>query len=211
VLLGLSVNGKITEQQQIYASAMLDEFLIDEVQNKLGWWGTKYGYQAGIKSFDTFIPGLHFQLEYNKVRPFTYTHGSVLQNYGHLNQSLAHPLGTNFREITFLGRYSTGKWSFLFSALWTEFGRDPGEDNYGGNIFRSYVNPFRKFGNEIAQGDFNRLNMERLEASYDLGIHGLQAFGEIGARHHNTGGKIRNEAWLMLGVRSALVPTYRDL
>jgi hypothetical protein len=211
VLLGLSVCGKITEQQQVYASTMLDEFLIDEVQNKLGWWGTKYGLQAGFKSFDTFIPGLHFQLEYNKARPFTYTHGSVLQNYGHLNQSLAHPIGTNFREIVFLSRYSSGKWSFLLSALWVEFGRDIGQDNYGGNIFRSYVNPFRKFGNEIAQGDFNRLNMERLEASYDLGVHGLRAYGELGARQLNTSGRIKNEAWFTLGIRSNLIPTLRDL
>ena len=38
------------------------------------------------------------QIEYNRVRPYTYSHNTIVLNYGHNNQSMAHLWGANFSE-----------------------------------------------------------------------------------------------------------------
>jgi hypothetical protein len=53
--------------------------------------GAKYINALGIKNLD-------LQLEYNRVRPFTYSHRDSVANYTHYNQPMAHPLGANFSE-----------------------------------------------------------------------------------------------------------------
>ena len=74
-----------------YSSIILDEFLLSELRDQSGWWGNKYGAQFGIKLFDLLKKdGLYTIAEYNLVRPYTYSHMSSKQNYGHKNHSLAH-------------------------------------------------------------------------------------------------------------------------
>ena len=43
--------------------------------------------------------------EWNQANPYTYAHKEPVQNYAHLNQPLAHPLGANFREFIIYGSY----------------------------------------------------------------------------------------------------------
>ena len=55
----------------------------------------KFGYQIGLKAR---FPNSVFLIEYNQVQPYTYGHRTILQNYSHLNQALAHPM-ENFKGI----------------------------------------------------------------------------------------------------------------
>ena len=97
---GVNLKATIFKRHILYSQLILDEFLLEEIRNNNGWWANKYGFQFGYKSFDLFeLNGLGFQLEFNSVRPFTYSHLSSLQNYGNANHSLAHPLESNFREL----------------------------------------------------------------------------------------------------------------
>ncbi len=210
VLLGLSTKVKLRKKQHIYAGVMLDEFLLDQQTNKLGWWAYKFALQYGFRSFDTFTEGLHFQGEFVKTRPFTYTHGSVLQNYGHINQSLAHPLGTNFKEVTFLSRYEMDRWSFLLTLGWAEYGRDIDGENYGGNIFRSYENPFRNYGNYITQGRKHHLWWQNIQATYNLNKNNMELFGMIGARELSVNYSDKTELWIRLGIRTSMSPRVTD-
>ena len=90
-LLGAGLKFTIDKQYLIYSSFILDEFLFSEIKNRTGWWGNKYGIQFGIKTFDLFkLDGLYSILEFNSVRPFTYSHLSSKQNYGHKNQLKSH-------------------------------------------------------------------------------------------------------------------------
>ena len=165
-IVGLSLRFSPNKKNQIYSQVLLDEFLFDELVDRSGWWANKFGVQLGFKSFDVLKEGLDVQSELNYVRPFTYAHGSVLQNYGHLNQSMAHPLGANFIEwVTFL-KYQKENWTIQNEFIWAIYGRDRDGDNYGGNLFNSYANPFRTYGNYIAQGlkstlHYNELNIVR--------------------------------------------------
>ena len=53
----------------------------------------------------SLLDGLYSIMEFNSVRPFTYSHMSSKQNYGHKNHSLAHPLESNFKEFLVLAGF----------------------------------------------------------------------------------------------------------
>ena len=158
VILATSLRYKMTPRLQLYGQLVIDEFLLNEYKKKTNWCGNKFGGQFGLKAYDIFTPNLHFQIEVNAVRPFTYTHGSPIQAWGHLNQPLAHPMGANFAELMFFARYDYKLWSFTEQFSWAAFGRDRDKDedgiidNFGGDIFRSYENPFETYNNDLQQG-----------------------------------------------------------
>lgn len=158
VILATSLRYKVNEHLQLYGQLVIDEFLLNEYQKNTNWWGNKFGGQLGLKAFDVIIPNLHFQIEVNAVRPFTYTHGSPIQAWGNLNQPLAHPMGTNFAELMIFSRYDYNLWSFTEQFSWAAYGRDRDKDgdgvidNFGGDIFRSYENPFETYQNDLQQG-----------------------------------------------------------
>ncbi len=158
VIIGLSMRWKFSDRLQLYGQFALDEFNLQQIRLKSKWWANKYGGQIGFKAFDVFLEGLSLQSEINAARPFTYTHGSPVQSYTHLNQSLAHPLGANFGEWVTFVRYDKNKWRFQEQFIWATYGRDTdinGDgalDNLGGNILRSYKAPYHSYGNVMYQG-----------------------------------------------------------
>ena len=82
-----------------YSQFILDDFNIsrkkDSDENyQSGFFQNKYGYQMGLKGN---LKDINFLIEYNQVQPYTYGHRTILQNYSHMNQALAHPLGANFK------------------------------------------------------------------------------------------------------------------
>lgn len=163
--LSLSYSNKSTK---VYAQVLLDEFLLKEIKARSGWWANKYGLQFGIKSFDVFQTKLDIQTEINFVRPFTYSHGSVLQNYGHENQSLAHPLGTNFIEWTTFFHYNFKNIEITEEFLWAIYGRDEHGQNLGGNLYSSYFDIERNYDNYLAQGNKKTLHYNKLDLSYNV-------------------------------------------
>jgi hypothetical protein len=72
----------------------------------------RFGYQAGVKLFDLFLPRLHLQAEYNYASEDLYSHTQRHQEYSHFNQPLAHPTGTHFDE-TILSLYYQRKRYFI--------------------------------------------------------------------------------------------------
>jgi len=128
--------------------------LLKEIKADSGWWANKYAYQIGFKGYDIFkIKNLSVQTEYNYCRPFTYSHGSPQQNHGHFNQSLAHPIGANFKEWVNFVRYNY-KWIYAEEQLnLSTYGTDTSYQNYGGNIFQSYRNRVHDYHNYTGQGN----------------------------------------------------------
>jgi hypothetical protein len=165
--LGFNFKIKVFNKQQLYSQVLLDEFLLKEIVARKGWWANKYAFQVGIKSFDVgTIKRLNFQTEFNYVRPYTYTHGSVQQNYAHLNQPLAHPLGANFMESATFINYTYKRLFFEFKNVYAIFGEDKDGINYGKNIFISYVNRPKEYGNYTTQGLRYNLVTTSLRAAY---------------------------------------------
>ncbi|GAB4295876.1 MAG: hypothetical protein Kow0068_20400 [Marinilabiliales bacterium] len=118
ILLGAQAKVKLARSLQAYGQFLLDDF-------ETGIFGKKYGYQAGIKIFSPFkIHNLFIQTEYNFVSPHTYAHNNIRQNYTNANEPLAHPLGSDFKEIFFRLTYNLKDLYFDFKYSYAEVGEN---------------------------------------------------------------------------------------
>ena len=150
------------------------------------------------------------QTELNVVKPFTYTHGSVAQAYGTSYQSLAHPLGTNFVEWITRAVYERPNYTLRGTLIIAGYGDDQEGLNYGGDVFTSYANPWRQFGNSLMQGEKNTLIYLHAEISKPLPFLDLHAFGAGHLRKINNSLNAPFDSWIQVGIRSSLVSPYRD-
>jgi hypothetical protein len=110
--------------------------------------------------------GLYSNVEYNSVRPYTYSHMSSKQNYGHKNHSLAHPLQSNFKEFLIVLGYQKNNLDFSFQYHNQLFGIDSSGINFGGNMFNSYVDRNGDSAQFIGQGNLVRQNIFLAQFSY---------------------------------------------
>lgn len=209
---GGSFKIKIARKQQLYGQVILDEFYLKEIRARKGWWANKQGIQLGFKDFDLFrIKGWDIQGEFNYVRPYTYSHGSVQQNYGNFAQPLAHPLGANFEEVIGLMSYRSNNWLFEGKAIYAFYGADTSGKNFGHDIFKSYITRDHEYGNSVGQGYKTNLVIAGLRVAYLFTNHeNLEAYGGMTARGEILQGKNLYTFLMYVGVKTALWNTYRD-
>lgn len=176
VLIGLNANYLPVNQIQVYSQLILDEFKLSELRANSGWWANKYGIQIGLKYYDALgVDHLDLQIEYNRVRPYTYSHDrsiSVISNYAitsytHGNNPLTHPLGANFKELLLDLRYQWQDKIFVNArVISTEYGETDDQTNVGKNILLLNSSRDKDFGNEIAQGYLTEVRTLQLNLSY---------------------------------------------
>ncbi len=211
-LIGIDVSFKATKKLVFYGQFLFDEFLLSAFRDRTGWWANKWATQLGFKVYDFVgVENLYLQGEFNVARPFTYTHGSVLQNFGHYNQPLAHQLGTNFYEGILTGYYEKGNWYGDAFFMYARYGTDPDSLNLGGDIFKSYVNPSMDFGNKIAQGIKGNLYYQKLSAGYILNrnLNLRAAFSYTYRRNDLQYQKADNEHVFGIQISTGLYNSYR--
>ena len=171
-VVGFDLKANVAKRFQIYGQLLLDEFKLSEIRANRGWWANKFGIQMGAKYIDAFnIKNLDLQIEHNRVRPFTYSHGDSVANYTHYNQPLAHPLMANFKEFIGIARYQPApKWMVQAKAIIYQQGRDTGNVSYGSNIFLPSVPPYRTsdYGFNIGSGWQTNVMYGSLLVSYEL-------------------------------------------
>jgi len=169
---GIDFKLNTLKKVQFYSQFLLDEFNLREIKKNNGWWGNKWGLQLGTKYIDAFgIKNLDLQLEYNRVRPFTYSHRDSVANYTHYNQPLAHPLGANFSELIGIARYQpVPKWTIVAKAMYWKQGLDAGGRSFGSNIFLPNTPPYRQgdYGYEIVSGIESKTALASFLLSYEL-------------------------------------------
>jgi len=136
-LLGLNAKYQLTKKAFLYGQVVLDDINIGEtLQNKQQHLNNKYGLQLGAWTKDLFtLPGLNYRFEYNTVRPFTYGHRKINQNYTHYNQALAHPLGANFHEIINNLYYTKNRWYADVRSVLAIIGEDDDNRRFGNNLW----------------------------------------------------------------------------
>jgi hypothetical protein len=210
--LGLSFKIKLFKRQQIYGQVLLDEFLLKEVRAGKGWWANKQALQGGFKVFDLFrLKNVNFQTEINYVRPYTYAHGSVQQNYGHYNQPMAHPLGANFTESATFLNWKHGRLFVEAKCIYAVYGGDSAGTDYGKNIFISYVNRPSEYYNYTGQGFYSKLITASLRAAIlvdpDLNLRVELGFAD---RIHQTAYTTTHTPYVFFGIRSDLSNLYDD-
>jgi hypothetical protein len=178
VLIGLNGKWNIKNRYQLYSQLILDEFNLGMLKENNGWWANKYGLQIGAKAINFFgLDHLDVQVEYNIVRPYTYSHRDSLENfpnqstasYSNHNQPLAHPLGSNFRELLFNISYRPSKRLYINSRIIaTTFGQNPEGENFGSNILLISGSREMDFNNEMGQGINTKMLSLNLDISYQI-------------------------------------------
>jgi hypothetical protein len=147
----------------------------------------------------------------NFARPFTYSQRSSLNNYGHYNQPLAHPMGANFVEWMNVADYQYKRWFLRGEIMYAGYGLDTTGTNFGKDIFKSYNTRTLDYGNSIGNGLTTNLlylqgtlafllnpkNNLRLEASV------------IGRRESNDLGR-KSDLIFQIGLRSSFRQLYYD-
>ncbi len=224
-IVGIGWKWKITHKINAYGQLLLDEFLLSRIQEdwqqflspnqdlRNGWWANKYAVQFGAKAFDVFrMEGLSVQSEFNLARPYTYSHGTLTQNYAHHGQPLAHPMGSNFYEWVNIARYLKNNWLFEAQLNHILHGENPSPiHNYGGDIFIPYQNRHSEMENFTGQGIQRRILYGRLRGAILLDTRtNLRLEGGYAFRQDKNDFRSKNTHFVFLGLRSALFNRYTD-
>lgn len=206
VLVGFDGRWNFLDRFQVYSQFLLDEFLFSALvkPEEKGWWGNKYGFQAGLKYINAFgVDHLDLQLEYNTVRPYTYSHYDSLDSYTHYNQPLAHPLLANFKEAIILLRYQPSARLLLTSRfIHAKTGENTPDENWGANPLLGYDTHVQDYGNFTGQGVAASINIFGLDASW-MWYHNLFIDLKILLRKKNSTDDLRdlNTTTFGLGLR----------
>lgn len=220
-LVGLSSKYKFSDKFVAYSQLIIDEFSTSDIFGGEKSWKNKLGFQLGAKYFRPFdIDNLFLQFEYNQVRPYTYSHNTIVLNYGHNNQSMAHLWGANFKEFIAIARYEKNRLFGSAKVIVGERGYDfnDGEDNfnYGGDIYRDERDRPSDFGIEIAQGNTTSVFHGELEAGYlinpstNLKVYASFIYRDFNPQE-NTATEFKNSTtWLNFGIRTDIFNWYKD-
>jgi hypothetical protein len=167
--LGFNFKYELFDKTTLYSQFMFDEFTLSEIFAGNGYWANKWALQLGARGSDLFkVNRLNYLVEFNTVRPYTYSHFERLSNYSAMNQALADPLGANFREFIGKMNYSYKRFDFSSELLYARYGLDPDGLNYGGDIFKTYDTRVSDYGNSIGQGIGTNLYYAEAKVAYVL-------------------------------------------
>lgn len=234
-LLGLGTHYKIGKKHVFYGQLLIDDFVLNDVKEgfkhllhpkdstiKWGSWFNKQAWQLGYKYFDVAgIKYLNFQTEFNYVRPYTYSHREVLENYAHFNQPLADPLGSNFWESVSFLKYSVDKWYFEVEYMHYLTGLDSNGTHFGQDIFKPTYDTYMpdvhnivvpEFYNKVGQGIKTTVNFISLKTSY-LIWPPMNLRIEAGYIYRTQKSIIENKTtnYFFLGIKTSLDNRYYDL
>ncbi|MBW2938640.1 gliding motility protein RemB [Aureisphaera sp. CAU 1614] len=220
-LIGLSAKYKVNNRVNAYSQLIIDEFSTSDIFGGNGSYKNKIGYQIGAKYYDAFgLKNLYLQAEYNRVRPYTYSHNTVVLNYGHANQSMAHTLGANFSEFITIARYQRGRIfssaKLIFAKRGFEFNTSEDSFFYGGNIYGTEDNRIADEGNELAQGNTTDFFHGEFQIGYVINpASNLKIYGNLIYRDFsplvNTETVFSNQTtWFNFGIRTDLFNWYYD-
>jgi hypothetical protein len=211
-LIGANLRFSPTKTIALYGQLLIDEFKIKEMTSGKGWSGNKYAWQLGAMGFDVFgISNLSLQAEFNLIRPYTYSHYSLVQNYSNNKEPLAHPDGANARETVVIAKYNSGRLYFNLKYVWEGTGLDSAGIDYGKNIFRSPIDAPNEYGNKTGQGLYTKLNQLDLSVSYLVNPStDMNLF--VGYIYRTEKNRIMNNAYsyINFGFRTSLRNLYSD-
>lgn len=221
-VLGLTSKYKFNNQINFYGQFILDEFSLGDVKAQQKSWKNKFGYQLGAKYYDAFgVKNLLMQVEYNRIRPYVYSHSDPLTNYGHNNQSMGHQWGANFQELIAIARYRKDRYyadaKITYGIRGLDFDTTDNNFNYGGNIYKDYdlQRPSDK-GVVVGQGNKTTIIIADLQAGYLINpATNLKIFANLIYRNFSptleTATTLKEQTtWLSVGLRTDIFNFYLD-
>ena len=221
-LLGITGKYKWNNSINLYSQFLIDEFSVSDVGAGNQSWKNKFGFQFGAKYFNAFnVKDLLVQVEYNRVRPYVYSHSAVITNYGHNNQSVGHQWGGNFKELIAIARYHKGRWladaKLTVGTRGLDFDTATDSYNYGGNIYKSYdVKRPYDTGVKIGQGNKTNVFIADVQGGYLINpMTNLKLFGSLIYRNFDPTQETattfkQSTTWFSIGLRSDIFNWYFD-
>jgi hypothetical protein len=181
-MLGFTWKLNALKHFQSYGQFLLDDLNFRNRANGTGYFGNKYGYQVGLKYIDAFrVMGLDLQAEYNRVRPFTYSHFNPSANYTHYGQYLGYSYGANAYDFNFIARYQPfARWSAMAVFTKALHGLDANGSNWGGDIFKPYTTATQQYNNFVGQGA--QFNITQLYGRLSYRLLNLDAYADLEGR-----------------------------
>ena len=139
-----------------------------------------------------------------------------MQNYTHLNQALAHPLGANFKEMIGILSYDYKKWNLEVKWNHAIYGEDSTGTHFGKNIFLSDFEAERE-GGQSSYGNFNgqgvKTTQDYITATVSREIRegsNIYLFGQIISRQISSELQDINHLYFLVGIKSNLHNSYFD-
>lgn len=216
VMLGMDWKWNFLKRFSFYGQLAFDEFVKDDFFSQANTFTNKWAYQAGLKYIDVGgIKNLDLQAEVNRIRPYMYQHSFRSQNWIHYNQSLAHPLGANLREIVGILRYQPLprlNLTAMYSSSLQGIDTSNTTTNFGGDVTRSNRDQPLPGAVVQFQGIENTVSNISLDASYML-WHNLFLDAGIFIRNQTNSllASDRENMIFRFGMRLNLAPTdYRQ-
>ena len=219
--MGANLNFSL-KQYKLYGQILLDDLNISSQKDRDenysgGFFQNKFAYQIGAKANQPFnLKNLFALAEYNQVQPYTYAHKIPMQNYTHLNQALAHPLGANFKEMIGILSYDYKKWNLEVKWNHAIYGEDSTGTHFGKNIFLSDFEA-EKQGQQYSYGNFNgqgiNTTQDYITATISWKIRkesNIYLFGQLIARQISSDLQNVNHLYFLVGIKSNLHNSYFD-
>jgi hypothetical protein len=153
-IIGMNFKWNIKKKFSLYGQFVFAEFVFNDLKAGNGSYTNKFALQGGLKYIDVLgISNLDLQGEVNISRPYMYTSYLPQNSFSNFRQSMAHPLGANFKELVGIIRYQPMNRIFMMAkAIIYMQGLDTNGSNWGSNIRKSYYENTNMYGNYIGQG-----------------------------------------------------------
>jgi hypothetical protein len=216
-LVGGTFKIKASKNGQFYGQVLIDDFEIKNTLKHNGYWTNKQGLQFGFKEFNLFNgKNVTFQTEINYVRPYTYSHSNVQENYSNYGQPLGDPMGANFIESNSFLSWYTHNLIIEGSLTIYHVGFDPtngtpGQTDYGQNIFIDYDYHVNDYGNYVGQGVSTYFGIVGLRVAYIISSK-MHLKAEMGAdeRFEKSGPNNLSSPYVHIGLKTSLGNLYND-
>jgi len=212
-LMGANLNMRF-KRMSFYAQFLLDDLNISRQKDsdadyESGFFQNKYGYQLGFKGN---IQDVNFLMEYNQVQPYTYGHRTILQNYSHMNQALAHPLGANFKEWINILEVKRGNWRYKIKTIFAIAGLDSTNTHYGQNIFAADYDA--STGGMLSYGNVNGQGVKTTIFSFHPEVvfkfKWFDVFGMVYYRHKKSDLIDQTSLFYSVGLRTFPFDSFMD-
>ncbi|PID69533.1 MAG: gliding motility protein RemB [Flavobacteriales bacterium] len=216
-VVGLNAKYKLSDNFSAYTQFVLDELTVGKFFSGEGYWGNKFAWQIGAKSYNALgIENLFLQGEFNIARPYIYSHETPILNYAHYNQPLGHLWGSNFWEVVGIANYQKDRWYGKVKVNLGNKGFDQNGLNYGGNIYLSNDDRISDEGIELLQGNNTRIFIGNIEAGYVVNpATNTKLFAGFLYRNFNPAMPLvnfqkNNTTWFTIGLKADLFNWYFD-
>ncbi|MEB0249182.1 gliding motility protein RemB, partial [Mucilaginibacter sp. 5B2] len=208
-LVGFTGKYKIFDKTAIYGQFLIDRFKGDNFFKSNNTDNTN-GFQLGIRGADIFgVKDLNYLLEYNTVKPYTYSNTNALSAYTYYSQPLGDPFGANFRELTGIMNYTTGRFDFQGQLMYAKYGLDAAGENNGKDVTKPYAPTLTT--NTVGQGIGTNLYYAEGTVSFMLNpkYNMRLELNGIYRRESNTLAN-KNATIISFGLRSSFRNLYHD-